>query len=165
MISGRHLDVTIAFETYPERTYTRPMQNRPADSGRPSSRLTERQLERLIARAREDSAVLAVVLFGSAARGQATSASDVDVCLVLNPDAADEAGRLRLAYLAEVDLDVQVFQALPVYVRHRVLREGRVLLSKNDDLLYELAIKTAQVFEDFKPIYRRYLETVLDDRP
>ncbi|MGH7312542.1 MAG: nucleotidyltransferase family protein [Candidatus Rokuibacteriota bacterium] len=140
------------------------MQNGPADSGTPSPGVTNRQLERLIARAREDPAVLAVVLFGSAARGEATSASDVDVCLVLNPDAAGEAGRLRLEYLAGVDLDVQVFQALPLYVRPRVLREGRVLLSKDDDRLYELAIKTAKAFEDFKPIYRRYLDAVFDDR-
>lgn len=109
--------------------------------------------------------MLAVVLFGSAARGEATSASDVDVCLVLDPDVADQPERRRLEYLAGVDLDVQVFQALPLYVRHRVLREGQVLFSKDDDRLYELAIRTAKAFEDFKPIYRRYLQAVLDDRP
>lgn len=140
------------------------MQDRLQGPGTPSPKLADRQLERLIARAREDPAVLAVVLFGSAARGEATSASDVDVCLVLDPDVAGNPERRRLEYLAGVDLDLQVFQALPLYVRHRVLREGRVLLSKDDDRLYEQAIRTAQAFEDFKPIFRRYLEAVLDDR-
>ena len=141
------------------------MQRESADSETPSPRLADRQLERLVARAREDPAVLAVILFGSAARGEATSTSDVDVCLVLDPGAAGQPERRRLEYLAGVDLDVQVFQALPLYMRSRVLREGRVLLSKDDDRLYELAIRTAKAFEDFKPYYRRYLEAVLDDRP
>jgi hypothetical protein len=141
------------------------MTNEPADSETPVPRPADRQLERLIARAREDPTVLAVILFGSAARGEATSASDVDVCLVLDPRAADQPERRRLEYLAGFDLDVQVFQALPLYMRPRVLREGRVLLSKDDDRLYELAIRTAKAFEDFKPYYRRYLEAVLDDRP
>lgn len=140
------------------------MQTGPADSGTPSPRVADWQLKRLIARASEDPAVLAVLLFGSVARGETTAASDVDICLVLDPDAAVLAERRRLDYLAGVDLDVQVFQALPLYVRRRVLREGRVLLSKDDDRLYELAIRTAKAFEDFKPIYRRYLEAVLDDR-
>lgn len=109
--------------------------------------------------------MLAVILFGSAARGEATSSSDLDVCLVLDPGTASQPERRRLEYLAGFDLDVQVFQALPLYVRRRVLREGQVLLSKDDDRLYELAIRTAKAFEDFKPIYRRYLEAVLDDRP
>jgi predicted nucleotidyltransferase len=121
------------------------MQTGPADSGTPSPRLADRQLERLIARAREDFAVLAVVLFGSAARGEAMSASDVDVCLVLDPDAAGEPER-----------DAR---------RGAAPGRPRVLLSKDDDRLYELAIRTAKGFEDFKPIYRRYLEAVLDDRP
>lgn len=51
-------------------------------------------LERLLDRAREDPAVLAVILFGSAARGEAAPASDVDVCLVLAPGA--DPTRVRL---------------------------------------------------------------------
>ncbi len=64
-----------------------------------------------------------------------------------------------------MDLDVHIFQALPLYVRRRVLQDGRILLSKDDDLLYALAIRTATAFEDFKPTYQRYLDMVLDDRP
>lgn len=106
-------------------------------------------LGRLLERAREDPAVLAVVLFGSAARGEATPASDVDVCLVLTPEA--DPTRVRLDYLARFDLDVHAFQALPLYVRTRVLREGRVLLVKDEDALYELAARTAKEFADFEP--------------
>jgi predicted nucleotidyltransferase len=43
-------------------------------------------IRRVIARAPSDPAVLAVILFGRAVRGEASAASDVDVCVVLDPD-------------------------------------------------------------------------------
>lgn len=116
-------------------------------------------LERLLERARGDPAVLAVLLFGSAARGEATADSDVDVCLVLAPGA--DPTRARLDYLSRFDLDVHAFQSLPLYIRTRVLRERRVLLVKDEDALYELAVLTAKAFADFEPRYRLYLEEVL----
>jgi hypothetical protein len=41
-----------------------------------------------------------------------------------------------------------------------VLKEGKILLCKDEDALYEVAYRTAQAFEDYKPYYRRYLEEV-----
>lgn len=120
---------------------------------------------RLLERAADDPDVLAVLLFGSVARGEETPLSDIDVCLVLTEAAAARASDKRREYLGAFDLDVQVFQALPLYVRSRVLREGQVLLSRDDDRLYDLALRTARAFEDFKPIYRTYLEAVRDARP
>lgn len=123
-----------------------------------------RQLEELVAAARQDPDVLAVLLFGSTAREQEGPLSDVDICLVLVPG----KGRLdqatltlkRLEYLRRFDLDVQVFQQLPLYIRRRVLREGEVVLAKDADRLYDIAFRTAQAFEDFKHIYDDYLEQV-----
>ena len=128
---------------------------------------TERELEALLDRARHDRDVLAVMLFGSAARGDSHPGSDLDVCLVLYPRdwAPEELARKRLGYVGAFDLDVRVFQALPLYVRHRVLKEGRVLLVKDEDALYDLAFRTAQEFDDFKHIYREYLEGVAHGGP
>lgn len=122
---------------------------------------TSEPLKRLLARAESDPAVLAVLLFGSRARGEASDASDVDVCLFLPLEARVNPSEVRLEYLANFDLDIHVFQELPLPVRSRILKEGRVLLAKDEDALYELAIRTAKAFEDFKPQYRRYLEAVL----
>jgi predicted nucleotidyltransferase len=120
------------------------------------------RLERLVAAARGDSQVLAVLLFGSQARGTAHEGSDVDVCLMLEPGTASalDASRKRLDYLAQGDLDVVVFQQLPLHVRSRVLKEGTVLFSRDEDRLYELAIRTARAFDGFKHHQRRYLEAV-----
>jgi hypothetical protein len=70
--------------------------------------------------------------------------------------------RKRWEYL-RFDLDIKIFQQLPLYVRRRVLKEGIVLLVKDEDQLYELAFRTAKEFEDFKHIYRDYLEAIARD--
>jgi predicted nucleotidyltransferase len=121
-------------------------------------------IERLIEKAKADERVLAVMLFGSRARGEDTAESDLDVCLVLPPgrDTRHDQVAVRLEYLASSTgrLDIRIFQQLPLYVRRRVLREGVVLFCKDLDTLYALACRTAQAFEDFKPIYHHYLEQV-----
>lgn len=123
------------------------------------------ELERLLIKARQDTDVLAVLLFGSAARRQEkTPLSDIDICLVLVPQTKPyeraSLSRKRLEYLTHFDLDVHVFQHLPIYIRRRVLKEGRALFVRDEVLLYELAFRTAQAFEDFKHIYYDYLEHV-----
>ncbi len=118
-------------------------------------------LARLIERAQADPDVLAVILFGSHARGEAGPGSDVDVCLMMtstrDPDAAF---RRKLSYSGTFDIDLVLFHELPLHIRRRVLREGRVLFVRDEDRLYELAIRTAREFEDFKHIYRAYLDEV-----
>ncbi len=114
--------------------------------------------------ARQDADVLAVILFGSVGRHEESPLSDIDVCLVLTPQ-TKPCGRTtlshkRLEYLNHFDLDVHVFQQLPVYIRRRVLKEGQVVFVRDENLLYEVAFRTAQHFEDFKHIYNGYLEQV-----
>lgn len=122
-------------------------------------------LTRLLDRAKNDPDVLAVILFGSQARGEATARSDIDVCLVLSPEGAPEPGRTekRLDYLGRFDLDVSVFQQLPLAVRSRVLKEGKILFVRDEPALYALAVRTARAWERFRPIHRMYLEQVAGD--
>ena len=129
------------------------------DAGRRDRR--HELLTRLTAKVQADEEVLALILFGSQARGEAGPNADVDTCLVMRADVSRaRASEKRLDYLANFDLDLQVFQLLPLYIRHRVLREGKVLHCKDEDTLYELAWRTAQSWEDFKPRYQMYLEGI-----
>ena len=67
--------------------------------------------------------------------------------------------------LAAFAADIQIFQQLPIYLRQRVLKEGKVLCCKDQDALYNIALRTVQAFADFKPLYDRYLDEVARDRP
>ena len=122
----------------------------------------EFKVERLVDAAKPDQHVLAVLLFGSHARGEDEATSDLDICLVLKPGRYSdlELSQKRVEYLQSFDLDVQVFQQLPLYIRRRVFKEGVVLFCRNEETLYEMAFQTAQQFEDFRHIYSAYLEEV-----
>jgi len=116
----------------------------------------------VVTRAKDDPDVLAVMLFGSRARGEAGLDSDFDVCLVLTsgPTCDADGTQKRLDYLAEADLDLTIFQQLPLYVRSRVLREGKVLFVRDENQLYDVAIRTVKAWEDFRHIHRMYLDAV-----
>ena len=107
--------------------------------------LTHPTVQRVLDRARRDPAVLAVILF-----------------LVLASDSISslEMSRVRLAYLAEGAGDIVIFQQLPLHMKSRVLKEGRVLFVRDEDALYGVAIRAARAFEGFRHRYRAYLDEV-----
>ena len=119
----------------------------------------------LIKKAQQDKDVLAIIIFGSRARDDAGPTSDLDVCIVLQPKDYDDLklSRKRLEYLKGVsipDLDMQIYQQLPLYIRKRILKEGKTLFCRDEDVLYKVAFRTIQEFEDFRRIYCGYLEEV-----
>lgn len=123
------------------------------------------KLKKIIEKAKRDGDVLAVILFGSYARGE--KFSDVDVCILLKPKKYEPLflSKKRLEYLMHFPaIDIQVFQQLPLYIRMRVLKDNRVIFCRNEDLLYDVAFDTIREFEYYKPVYREYLESVLSAR-
>lgn len=118
------------------------------------------QVDGILTKAKKDADVVAVFLFGSRARGESVPDSDIDICLVLRPSNYGPMvlHQKRLSYLKEGNANVHIFSQLPLYIRRRVLKEGKILLCQDDDLLYEIAFRTAQAFEDFRHLYYGYLE-------
>ncbi len=70
-------------------------------------------LNELLDEAKKDKSVLAVVLFGNRARGEA--ARDVDVCLVLYPEKSSNGFDKRVEYSTHEKLDVSVPGSAPLY--------------------------------------------------
>jgi len=124
----------------------------------------EEIMNNLLDKAKYDRDVLAVILYGSEARQKQRSTSDVDICIVLDPlpyhKKKDINSQKRLEYLKDFDFDIQIFQQLPLYIRRRILKEGRVLFVRDERILYELAWRTAQAFDDFRHIHSAYLKEV-----
>lgn len=85
--------------------------------------------------------VLAVMLFGSAVRGDSLKErSDIDICVVAR-DCKDHTKLLREIW-RKVDVhrkgyDVRIFEDLPLYIKIQVIREGKVVFTKDVYELYE----------------------------
>lgn len=118
-------------------------------------------LDNLVSTVMKDKDVLAVIIFGSFVRRE--KYSDIDVCLVLKRRVEPlETSKIKLKYLTNFpSLDIQIFHQLPLYIRIKVLKEGKVIFCKDEDLLYDVAFDTVREFEDYKHIYKTYLEGVL----
>ena len=129
-------------------------------------RIKTSEIEKLLTKVHQDAEILAVLSFGSTSRQEQTPLSDIDICLMLVPCSklSDPQSLTfkRLEYLKDLSLDVQIFQQLPLYIRKRVLKEGKILFVRDENQLYELAFRTVRSFEDFRHIYNDYLKEVAE---
>jgi predicted nucleotidyltransferase len=83
---------------------------------------------------------LGAMLFGSCALGNAHERSDIDLCVVAGPGGdvrALEALALRTMGEATLrNLDVHIFEALPLYLQGAVIDADRVVWSEDEVALY-----------------------------
>jgi len=120
------------------------------------------KIDKILKIARQDDEILAVFLFGSVARLEEHETSDIDICLILKPGKYSSLGlsEKKFEYLKLFDLDVQIFQQLPLYIKMRVIKDGKKLFCANEDELYQSVFNTITEFEDYRGIYRDYLMEV-----
>jgi predicted nucleotidyltransferase len=123
---------------------------------------SKKQLSKIIEDAKKDDEVLALFLFGSTTRKENHKNSDIDICLVLMPRSftPKELSQKKLEYLKSFNLDIHIFQQLPINIKKRVIKEGKVLHCKDEDTLYEVTFTVIREFSDFEHIYRDYLKEV-----
>jgi len=127
------------------------------------------RLPRLADALRDDPGVVAVYLFGSLARGSEGPLSDVDVAILLaDPVDPAEFGRLELAYTGAVltalgtdEASVVILNTAPLALRHRVIRDGRVLLDRTPRARREFAVRSEGLYLDFKPVLDAYDDELL----
>lgn len=102
--------------------------------------------------------VVAVLLFGSWARGNQQPLSDIDVCIIPSKNVALE----RLLDITPlVEADVSYFYYLPLHVRERVLAEGKPLIINDRQAFAEVKSRTVLQYLDFKPVRGRLIKAML----
>jgi predicted nucleotidyltransferase len=119
-------------------------------------------IERLTAElGRASESVIAAWLFGSVARGEARSNSDVDVAVLL-ASAPQNLAELpldledRLERVTGRRLQVVVVNEAPVDLVHRVLRDGRILLDRDRSHRIRFEVQKRNEYFDLLPHLRRY---------
>lgn len=107
------------------------------------------ELRRVAEPLREEA--LGVLLWGSQVRGPTTPRSDVDLCIVAGPD-GDPDALLRIAWrrvhLPDRDLDVRVFENLPMFLKAAVLEAHEVILARDEPALYEYLYRFRKLWAD-----------------
>lgn len=108
--------------------------------------------------------VVAVILFGSLARGEARSGSDVDLGVLFSHERSKETINLSklttdvMNVLNRKDVDVVNLNRAPPLLMHRVVRDGHVLYCADNRTLGEFTIRALQRYEDTRPLRRLQAE-------
>jgi len=103
--------------------------------------------------------VKAVILFGSYARGEQKPLSDIDICVVTEQTISD-ALKANIASLASEQVELSFFWDLPPMVRYNVLRDGKMLLSRDREFMHDAVVATMSEYLDFQHIIKRNLARV-----
>ena len=117
-------------------------------------------IKKIVNKIRKDKEVEAIILFGSYLKNK-KSAKDIDVCVMLDKKYSNYyMGKKRLSILnfSPDKFDINIFQLLPLYVRIKVLKEGRILYLRNTKKIYDAAYKTIKEYDSFKPHYEDYIK-------
>ncbi len=101
--------------------------------------------------------VEAIYLFGSHAAGKAKPYSDIDICVVTGRSA--RKGSIR-SHSSE-KIDTNIFWDLPLNIRYRVIKEGKLLYAKNELTVHRISVDTVLFYLDFKPVLDRHFSRFL----
>ena len=132
--------------------------------GRPVPADVETRLPALVEKLARDDRIEAVWLFGSRARNEADSLSDVDLAVLVRHDldgavlwdAELEWIGLATTALRTDEVAIQPINRLPVALRHSILRDARLLWSRAPELPADFWARTHKEYLDLKPYLERY---------
>lgn len=101
-------------------------------------------------------------IFGSVARAEARPDSDVDVAVFLDQETTGvETSTFRSSFLAELlkclsrnDVDLVILNQAPVVLRHRVLRDGNLVISRDETRRVAFAVDTLRRYVDTASLRR-----------
>ena len=120
------------------------------------------QLQKGIPRILAGYPVMLAYLYGSVVDGDVHPASDVDIALVIDPDrnfSAYERMQIEFDIAAEVErrcgvkeADVRSLNMAPLTVQGKVITEGILLFSSDDEFRVQYEVHIRKLYFDFLPV-------------
>jgi len=113
-----------------------------------------------------DDRIAFALIFGSAARGELTPFSDIDVAVGLRAgvsfDASDIGALIsRLDAVAGRDVDLVILNEAPPGLAYRVFRDGRLIVEADRAARVARQARAIVEYLDFKPFEERFARAVL----
>jgi predicted nucleotidyltransferase len=121
--------------------------------------ISSARLEQLRTALKNDPTVAALYLFGSCARGNASSISDIDIGILLYPSVdAQRYFDLKLEFLSRImsaigteKVDVVILNRAPLHLAYEVVAHGNLLLDREPRQRAAFEADCIGRFLDFKP--------------
>jgi predicted nucleotidyltransferase len=88
--------------------------------------------------------VLAVVVYGSRAKGEETGRSDTDICIVAPNVNASKIYKVTL----RLDYDIKIFELMPLYLKAQVIQHHEIIYSRDVLDFYEYLYFFRKLWKD-----------------
>jgi predicted nucleotidyltransferase len=116
-------------------------------------------VERVVNDLKRFDKVMAIILFGSHAKGTSKPCSDIDIAVISEePDVDLEA---EVSSASSKVLDVVNYHRLPLYIQYEVLKHGKELFVRNQAFLTGVRFLTMRDYLDMEPSYTRMNARIL----
>lgn len=104
--------------------------------------------------------VACVYLFGSMARGDTSSLSDIDLAVLLRPSQRGDLPKAMEALMRVFGgkADISDLEALPLSIQFRVVKEGTLLYVADESVRARFEAKVIDEYLDMEPHREEYLE-------
>lgn len=90
--------------------------------------------------------VLAIVIYGSRAKGEETERSDIDVCIVAPNRNSSEIFKKTLS----LDYDIKIFELMPLYLKAEVIENHEIVYTSDLLEFYEYLYFYRKIWKDQK---------------
>ncbi len=114
-----------------------------------------KEISNVIEDLKKNSYVDAIYLFGSYATGNARPFSDIDISVITNKDIPKDEKESILSNSSK-KIDISLFYDLPLNIRFRVIKDGKLLYQRDELLTHRTKVKTVDEYLDFKHIIMRH---------
>lgn len=104
--------------------------------------------------------VIAIILFGSHATGNAGPLSDIDLCIVADRAITGPQKNEVLSFGSRI-VELSLFWDLPLTIKFRVIRDGIILYCKNPELFHRITMDTVREYLDTEPLIRKHSLAVI----
>ena len=101
--------------------------------------------------------VIAIILYGSYAKGKEKPLSDIDIAVILK----DQNLEAEVSSFSSNILDVVPFHRLPLYIQFEVLKYGKVLFSRDREYFMDVKKKTLRDYLEMSYLYKRMSRRIL----
>ena len=102
------------------------------------------------------------MLFGSYAKKKQTPLSDIDICIVDYKISKED--KINLYTKSNEKVQVSFFSDLPIAVRFRVLKEGKILFLSDKNLFYSIRADTFTEFMDYRHVLDFYYKNTYNTK-
>lgn len=123
--------------------------------------LESSDLKQIINLSNKNSKIIAVILFGSYAKGIQKETSDLDLCIIRKEN-THNIDFLKILEYKDKIYDIHFLDRLPDYIQFRIFSEGKILLLKDEEYYFKLRKKVLHVYRAEYPFKQRRLQKMIE---